>query len=52
MKYQKTISAPKTFPVKKKGRKYVTNPSSGPHSKEECIPLGVILRDVLSYADA
>lgn len=51
MKYQKSISAPKTFPTKKKERKYVINPNPGPHPKSECIPLGVIIRDILPYAE-
>ncbi len=49
--HQKRISAPRTWPIEKKTYKFVTKPSSGPHSKENSLPLMVILRDVLKLAD-
>lgn len=51
-KHQKSISAPKTFVVKRKEGSWSIKPSSGPHSAGDCIPLGIILRDILGYADS
>ncbi len=38
------------WPIERKTKKYVVAPMPGPHGKNDCIPLGVILRDVLKYA--
>jgi len=47
----KRIAAPIVFPVPKKiGGKFVIKPSPGPHPANMCIPLGIIIRDVLRYA--
>lgn len=40
----------KHFAIERKTKKFTTAPSSGPHAKEECIPLQVVLRDVLKIA--
>lgn len=50
-KHQKAISSPSTFPVERKERSWVIKPSPGGYPKEDCIPLAVIIRDVLGYAD-
>lgn len=50
--HQKAISSPKTFPIERKGNKWTTSPRSGPHSANECIPLGILIRDVLGYAES
>lgn len=50
MAVTKRYSAPKFWKVKTKEKKYVVSPLAGPHSKEECIPLGVVLRDILGHA--
>ena len=47
----KRHAAPKFWPIERKTKKYSVNPSPGPHSKEKCMPLGVILRDVMKAAD-
>lgn len=48
----KRISAPAMFPVTRKtGGRFAPTPRPGPHSKEECIPLGLIIRDVLRLAE-
>ncbi|MFH0832673.1 MAG: 30S ribosomal protein S4e [Candidatus Aenigmatarchaeota archaeon] len=47
----KRYAAPKFWPIEKKTKKYVIDPSPGPHAKKMCLPLGVILRDVLKYAE-
>lgn len=47
----KRLAAPKTWDIKRKGIKFVTKPSPGPHSLEEGIPFSVLLRDILKNAD-
>lgn len=39
------------WPIERKTKKYVVTPMPGPHSKYSCIPLGVVLRDILKYAE-
>ena len=46
-KHLKRLSAPKFWQVKRKETKYVVRPRPGPHKLDECIPLQVLLRDVL-----
>jgi len=47
----KRVAAPKLFPIpRKKGGKFVIKPSPGPHPANRCIPLGIIIRDILGYA--
>ena len=43
----KRYSIPKYWKMRKKERKFVIAPRPGPHRKLECIPLRVLLRDVL-----
>ncbi len=50
-KHQKSLSSPKTYPIKRKERPWSIKPSPGPHSHENCIPLGIIVRDMLGYAE-
>ncbi|RME55508.1 30S ribosomal protein S4e [Candidatus Woesearchaeota archaeon] len=44
------LAAPKTWPIKRKGIKFVTRPSPGPHSLETSMPINVILKEVLKFA--
>ncbi|MCK5698431.1 MAG: 30S ribosomal protein S4e [Candidatus Aenigmarchaeota archaeon] len=46
----KRLAAPKHFPIRKKEYKFTTNPKAGPHPKKQCIPLQIILRDILKVA--
>ena len=47
----KRIAAPKAIPItNKKENVWIVRPDSGPHGKKECIPLGVLLRDILKVA--
>ncbi|MHA1615956.1 MAG: 30S ribosomal protein S4e [Candidatus Njordarchaeales archaeon] len=47
----KRIAAPKLFPIPRKvGGKFTIKPSPGPHPADRCIPLGIIIRDILGYA--
>jgi small subunit ribosomal protein S4e len=43
----KRYSMPKYWKMEKKANKFATAPRPGPHRKAECIPLLVVLRDVL-----
>ena len=47
----KRYSIPKYWKLGKKERKFVVSPAPGPHKKYECIPLLVVLRDVLKIVD-
>ncbi len=47
----KRLSAPGFWEVKKKEKKYVITPSSGPHRSQACIPLTIMLRDILKIAE-
>jgi len=38
------------WPVQRKGKVFVVSPKPGPHTKANCIPLHVLLRDYLSLA--
>ncbi len=46
----KRTMSPKFWPIERKTRKFAVTPMPGPHRKERCIPLGIILRDMLHYA--
>jgi small subunit ribosomal protein S4e len=50
MTHLKRLRMPKTWPLTRKGEKFVVTPSPGPHAKMECMPLRVILRDLLGFA--
>ncbi len=45
--HQKRFSAPSTWPIARKGSVWVPKISPGPHSKENGMPLMILLRDVL-----
>ena len=47
----KRLAAPKTWNVKRKGLKFITKPAPGPHSLESGMPLNVLLKEVLGYAN-
>jgi small subunit ribosomal protein S4e len=47
----KRVRAPKFWKVERKVDKFTVTPKPGPHSKDECIPLAVLLRDILKYAE-
>ncbi|WP_407355652.1 30S ribosomal protein S4e [Methanolobus sp. WCC5] len=50
-KHQKRISVPNSWQVSKKSNKWVTSTRPGPHNKQQSIPLGVVLRDMLGIVD-
>ena len=42
--------APRFWPIRRKEFVWVVKPSPGPHSLESCLPLAIILRDILGFA--
>ncbi len=48
--HQKRLSAPRTYPIERKKNTYVKK-GKGPHPEEQGLPLVVVLREVLGYAD-
>jgi small subunit ribosomal protein S4e len=49
--HQKRLSAPKSWPVERKTETFTVKADAGPHG-EAGVPLLVVLRDVLGYADS
>jgi len=45
------LAAPKTWNIKRKGVKFITKPAPGTHRLQDCVPLGVLLKEVLGYAN-
>jgi small subunit ribosomal protein S4e len=43
--------APGFWPVHRKEAVWIVRPSSGPHSLEKCLPLSLVLRDILEVAE-
>lgn len=50
MSITKRSCAPVFWPIEVKTTKFVVSPKPGPHSNNECMPVTLILRDVLKYA--
>lgn len=49
-KHLKALAAPAFWPILRKEYKWAVKPSPGPHPLERCIPLLILVRDVLRYA--
>ena len=49
-KIMKRLAAPKTWPVERKKTKLITKPLPGPHRIELCVPLNILLKEILNYA--
>lgn len=43
--------APKFWPIHRKEQVWVVKPSPGPHSLGNCLPLAIVLRDILGFAE-
>lgn len=43
--------APKFWPIHRKEDPWVLKPSSGPHNLQNCLPLSLVLRDILGLAE-
>ncbi len=50
-KHMKRLPAPRSWAIARKTDFWVSKPSPGPHPVERCVPLGVILRDLLHVCD-
>ena len=50
-KHLKRLPAPKYWPIKRKTGKFTTRIIPGPHSTEQCLPLTLVLREILGYAE-
>lgn len=49
-RHLKALVAPPFWPILRKEYKWAVKPSPGPHPIERCLPLLVVVRDVLKYA--
>jgi small subunit ribosomal protein S4e len=49
--HMKRYKMPMGWPLAKKANKFVVTPSPGPHPKYNSIPMLIVLRDVLDYAN-
>ncbi len=51
MAHLKRYAMPKEWPLARKRETWVVRPAPGPHALKKCIPLQVILRDILGFAE-
>ena len=45
-----SINAPKNWPINRKENKWTIRPNPGRHPLERCLPLGLVLKNLLNYA--
>jgi len=45
------LAAPKSWPIKRKGIKWIARPRTGSHSLDNCITINVILKNILKHAN-
>ncbi len=50
-RHLKRLAAPKSWPVKRKISKYIVRSIPGPHNLNNSIPLAVLLKEILNYAE-
>jgi len=50
-RHLKALAAPRFWPILRKEYKWVVKPSPGPHPIERCLPLLLIVRNILGYAE-
>ena len=50
-KHLKRLPAPSHWPIQRKSAKFTTKPRPGPHAREDCFTLAIVLRDVLGHAE-
>jgi len=48
-RHLKRMSAPRTWPIKRKESVWITRQNPGPHTMKTSIPLNVIFKDILGY---
>ncbi len=46
----KRLATPSFWRIARKTKKFVVKPLPGPHSKNSCLPIGMVLRDMLHHA--
>ena len=44
------LTAPKSWPIKRKSTKWITRPHPGPHTLKNCMSLNIVLKNILKYA--
>jgi small subunit ribosomal protein S4e len=49
-RHLKRLTAPRSWPIHVKEKKWTVKPKPGPHSASRSIPLTIVLRDLLGYA--
>ena len=50
-KHLSRLNMPKCWQVKKKVNKWITRPKPGPHPLKTCIPLSILIKDLLNHAE-
>lgn len=50
-KHQKRIASPRNWVLQRKTHKFAYRADPGPHRREKCIPLGLLLREVLNLTE-
>ncbi len=48
--HTKRLAAPRALKISRKEAKFVVTPRPGPHKKDRCIPLQILVKDYLGYA--
>jgi small subunit ribosomal protein S4e len=51
MTHQKSLAAPRTLKIKRKGKVWSVKTAPGPHPGEEAVPVAILLREYLGLAD-
>jgi small subunit ribosomal protein S4e len=49
--HMKRYTMPKSWPLPRKAETFVATPMPGPHPKQKCIPLKIIIRDIMKFAE-
>ena len=49
--YMKRLTAPRSWPVKRKAGVWITKPAPGPHAIENSMPMVLVMRDMLKLCD-
>lgn len=49
-RHLKRLAAPKGWPIKRKEYKWIIKPNSGPHPLKKCLPLNIVIKNLLRYA--
>ena len=44
------MAVPKSWPIERKISRWILRPVCGPHAIEDCLPIGVILKEILKHS--